>query len=90
MCGETHRERVVIAAQPARGRIFDGHQIGDGLCTIVLQLALLLKCERLQISRHLMVMRRDEDETFALWSLLELEDAMNSLAIARITTQAVT
>ncbi len=90
MCGEAHRECVVIASQPTRRRIFDGHQIGYRLRAIVLQVSLLLRSERLQITRDLSILRRDEDETFTLRTLLELEDAMNSLAIAWIATQAVT
>lgn len=90
MGGEAHCECVVIATQPTWRRLFDRHQVSDGLCTIVLQLGLLVSGEWLQIPCDLRILRRDEDEAFALWALLELEDTMNSLAIARITTQAVT
>jgi hypothetical protein len=36
-----------------------------------------------------MVMRCDKDETLMLRALLELEDALHSITIARITAQSV-
>lgn len=90
MGGEAHRECVVIATQPTRCRLFNRHQIGDRLRAIVLQLGLLVRGERLQITCDLRILRRDEDETFTLRTLLEFEDALHSFAVCRITTQAVT
>lgn len=90
MCGEAYGKRVVIATQPTWCRLFNRHQISDRLRAIVLQLSLLVRGERLQITRDLSILRRDEDETFALRTLLELEDATHRITIARITPQAVT
>jgi hypothetical protein len=89
VCREAYSERVVFATQPPRCRLFDKHQISDCLCAIFLQLGLLSQRERFQKNCDLMVMRCDKDETLVLRALLELEDAMHSITIARITAQSV-
>ena len=64
-------------------------QIRDGLRSIVLQLALFGKRERLQVARDLMKVRSNDDEAFALRTLLEFEQAQYGFAIGRVATQAV-
>jgi hypothetical protein len=80
----------MFAAQPVRAGWFYGHQAGDSLFTVTLQPGLFIGCKQLQVARDLMVVRCDEDEAFALRALFEFEDALNSLAIVRVATQAIT
>ena len=89
MCSQTHRQRIVLAAQPARAGRFYGHEIGDCLCAIILQPGLFSERKRLQIACDLPVIRSDKDKTFALRTLFEFEDAQHGLAIVRVATQAV-
>lgn len=67
-----------------------GHQIGDHLRAIIVQLVLFGRGERLQVTCHLPVVRRDEDEPFALRSLLEFEYTLYCFSILRIAAEAET
>lgn len=55
----------------------------------MLQPRLLGGCKRLQITCDLMVMRRDQDQAFALRAPLEFEDALYRQAVIRIAAQSV-
>lgn len=89
MCCQAHRKGIVFSAQPARAGGFHRHQIRDSLRAIVLQPGLFISCNRLQVTRDLMIVRSNDNKTFALRALLEFEDTLNGLAIVRITTQTV-
>ena len=89
MCSQTYRQRIVLAAQPARAGRFDRHQVCDNFRAIALQPGLFSGCKRLQKACDLIVARRNEYEAFALRALFKLEDALNSLAIVWVATQAV-
>ena len=86
------RRTASVSCSPRNQRGQEGlhrHQIGDGLCVIVLQPDLFGGSKRLQVARDLLVVRRDKDETFALRALLEFEDALHGFAIVRIAAEAV-
>jgi hypothetical protein len=85
-----YRQRIVLAAQPARAGRFYRHQVRDSFRAIVLQPGLFRRRKRLKIVCDLLVVRCDEDETFALRTLFEFEQAQHCLAIVRIAAQTIT
>ena len=89
MRGESNCKGVVPTAQPARTGRFYRHQIGDRLHGIVLHPVLLRECARLQVARHLSVLRCDKDKAFALRTLLEFEDTQHGLAIGGIAAESI-
>ena len=65
------------------------HQISDCLRAIALQLRLFFGRDGLQVTRDLVKVRCDKNESFALRAHLDFKQAPNCIAIIRVATEAI-
>lgn len=87
--GQADCQRFVLSAQPARAGRLCWHQIGNRLCAIGTQSVLLKRSDRFDVSRNLLIVRCDQDQPLALWTLLELENFAHGGTIGWIAAKSV-